>query len=134
MKLNDRLGTLPQDAQLRVMERVFQKLLLAFGNQMQAKWHGLDMQAVYQDWAEALYGCSLGAIDNAIYLAKQSEHPPNQGEFKELCRLYKPPVDESTMLADKSREWSPVTKEKAQENLARIKAMLAKTPIGAEVE
>ena len=101
---------------------------------MQAKWHGLDMQAVYQDWAEALYGCSLGAIDNAIYLAKQAEHPPNQGEFKELCRLYKPPVDESTMLADKSREWSPVTKEKAQENLARIKAMLAKTPIGAEVE
>ena len=94
---------------------------------MRAKWDGLDMQAVYQDWTEALYSCSLGAIDNAIYLAKQSEHPPNQGEFKEFCRLYKPPVDESKMLTDRSKDWKPITRDQAAANLAKIKEMLGMT-------
>lgn len=91
---------------------------------MLAKWQGLDMQAVYEDWADALQSCSLGAIDNAIDLAKQSEHPPNQGEFMELCRLYRPPVDESRLLSDKNKEHHPVSKEQALENIAKIKQMM----------
>lgn len=88
---------------------------------MLAKWQGLDMQAVYQDWAEALQDCSLGAIDHAIVQAKEAQHPPSQGEFKALCKLYRPPVDESRLIGKGA---PTVTKEQAQANLAKIKSML----------
>lgn len=88
---------------------------------MRSKWDGIDMQLVYQDWAEALHDCSLGAIDFAITKSKLCTHPPSQGEFKALSKDYTPPVDES-MLIGKAE--STITKEQAMENLAKIKSML----------
>ena len=72
------------------MERVFQKLAMAFGNQMATKWGGLNQQEVYADWAESMQGFSLGAINYGIEEAKNLQYPPSQGEFKTLCRAYKP--------------------------------------------
>lgn len=88
---------------------------------MLAKWQGLDMQSVYQDWADALQGCSLGAIDYAIGQAKEAQHPPSQGEFKALCRGYTPPVDESRLI---DKAVPTVTKDQAQANLEKIKLIL----------
>ena len=94
MELSDRLKTLHQDQQLKVIERIFQKLLLAFGNQVQAKWQGIDMHDIYQDWAEALQDRSLGSIQHAIEVSKTYPHPPNQGEFLAHCGTYRPPLVE----------------------------------------
>ena len=112
MEMTDRLSTLHQQARLKVVERVFQKLLLSFGNQLLAKWQGIDMNAVYEDWADALTEFSLGAINHGIESAKNLQHPPSQGEFKELCRAYKPSMP--AMLEHK------LTPEQIERNRARI--------------
>lgn len=112
------------------MERVFQKLLLAFGNQMQAKWQGIEMREVYLDWAEALGDCSLGAINDAIRQSRISQHPPNQGEFLEYCRQYKPPVDESRMLGHDRQAGITVSREEGLKMLESFKNKLAEKMTG----
>ena len=107
------------------MERVFRKLTLAFGNQMQAKWQGIPMQEIYLDWAGALQDCSLGAINDAIRLSRISQHPPNQGEFLEYCRQYKPPVDESRMLGHDRHSGITVSREEGLKMLDAFKNKLA---------
>jgi hypothetical protein len=72
-------------------------MLLAFGNQMQAKWQGISMQDVYLDWAEALQQFSLGAINHGIKLARVEAHPPSQGEFINFCKQYLPPLIENRL-------------------------------------
>lgn len=62
---------------------------------MQAKWQGIDMQDVYQDWAEALQNCSLGSINFAINQSKLENFPPSQGSFLSYCQQYKPPLIEN---------------------------------------
>ena len=88
--MSDRLSSLRQQDQIRVIARVFQKLLMAFGNQLLSKWAEIDMRAVYADWAEELQSLSLGAINHGIAQSKALAHPPSQGEFKALCQSYKP--------------------------------------------
>lgn len=63
---------------------------MAFGNQMAAKWGGLNQQELQTDWAESLQDFSLGAINHGIDASKELPFPPSQGEFKALCRAYKP--------------------------------------------
>ena len=98
------------------MERIFQKLAMAFGNQMVAKWGGLDQQEVYTDWAESMQEFSLGAINHGIEAAKEQPHPPSQGEFKTLCRGYKPALP--TMLEHK------LSPEQIEKNRVRIAEMV----------
>jgi len=98
-----------------VIERVFQKLLMAFGNQLSAKWDGLDLQEVYQDWAEAAQSLTLGAINFGIELSKQQPHPPSQGEFIAHCKRFNPACN----VLKIERKLSP-------EEIARNKARIAK--------
>jgi hypothetical protein len=122
MELTDRLLTLHPQAQLKVMERIFQKLSLSFGNQLVAKWHGLNMQDVYADWAEALADCSLAAINHGILISKTHPHPPAQGEFLAYCRQYNPV---SNVLKIESK-LSPEKIADNQRRIAEIAAMLAR--------
>ena len=118
METTDRLSTLSQADQVRVMERVFQKLLLSFGTQLQAKWQGIDMNAVYLDWAESLGQFSLGAINYGITRAKASlKHPPSTSEMIELCREYQPNPNNLFRLTQK------MTEEQRQKNRERIEAI-----------
>jgi hypothetical protein len=103
------------------MERVFQKLLMAFGNQMSAKWDGFNLDEVYADWAESASNLTLGAINHGIELSKHCKHPPSQGEFIELCKQYKP--EERLKLDHKlTPEQIEANKEKLKEIMANIKS------------
>ena len=55
-----------------------------------SKWQGINLQDVYADWADAMQGLSLGAINYGIEISKTGEHPPSQGEFVKNCKGYKP--------------------------------------------
>ena len=121
MEMTDRLLTLPHSEQLRVVEKLFRKLGLAFGNQMLAKWSGMNMQEVYADWAEELQDFTLGAIAHGIPLAKALPHPPSQGEFKDLCRTYRPPVP--LMIG---KQITPEQLEKNRQKIAELAATLAR--------
>lgn len=87
---------------------------------MLAKWAEIDMQAVYADWADEMGELSLSAINHGIKLAKALPHPPSQGEFKELCRSYRPQVP--LMIG---KQITPEQQEKNRQKIAEIAAMLA---------
>ena len=103
---------------MKVMERVFQKLLLSFGNQLTSKWKGLEIHDVYVDWAESMQDFSIGAIDCGLHLAKDLPHPPSQGEFKELCKQYIAPA--------KIRLEYHLSEEQMERNKVNVQEMLKK--------
>lgn len=78
------------------------------------------MQDVYEDWADALQACSIGAIQYGIFLAKseQSRDPPTQGQFLAMCKKYAPEVN-SNQLDHK------LTPEQMEANRKRISEIAA---------
>lgn len=117
MQKTDRLSTLHPLEQSKVIQRVHQKMLLSFGNQFQAKWAGLDMAMVYDEWAQTLRDCSIGAIAFATEESKKNDMPPSLGAFLKLCRDYKP--EPILKLEHK------LTVEQIERNKARLAEILA---------
>lgn len=74
------------------------------------------MSLVYDDWSESLANFSIGAIKFAIEKAKAMKHPPNQGEFKELCKEYIP----SSPVLQLRRKFTPEELETNRKRLADI--------------
>jgi hypothetical protein len=97
---------------------------------MQAKWQGIPMQEVYLDWAEALAGCSLGSINDAIRISRIEQHPPNQGEFLAYCQQYKPPRDNLRMLGYDAG--GLISQEEGRNRLESIKKMLFEKMTGGK--
>lgn len=83
-------------------------------------WHGMDMQEVYADWADALQACSLGAIQYGIELAKteQGREPPTQGQFLAMCKKYEP-VETELKLEHR------LTPEQLEKNKAKVAELMA---------
>jgi hypothetical protein len=106
-----------------VIERLFQRLATAFGNQWLLKWQGVDMNAVYEDWAADLDEFSLAAIGYAIEVSRKEVQPPNVGEFAKRCAAYVPP---QTNVLRISKKITPEEQEANKERLRVIKEMLAK--------
>lgn len=120
MELETRLLTLPRDKQLRVVQRIFQKMALGFGRSALDMWADMEMQAVYEDWADALQGCSMGAIQYGIEAAKDGidPKPPTRGQFKALCKKYQP-VQNVYRIAHR------LTPEELEANKKRIEEVIA---------
>jgi len=94
---------------------------LSFGNQLSAKWQGIDMDEVHADWADAMQGLSLGAINHGIEVSKGGAHPPSQGEFINNCKGYKP----AELLKIESK-LSPEQREANKRRIAEMVRNLAK--------
>lgn len=80
------------------------------------------MQDVYADWAEALAGCSLAAINHGIGMAKNGQHPPSQGEFLAHCMTYKP----NNHVLKLELKLSPKQVEINRKRIAEIAEMLSR--------
>ena len=95
-------------------------------------WQGMDMRDVYADWAEALQGCSLGAIQFGIELAKlePGNNPPTQGQFVAFCRKYEPVQNVHQIV----HRLTPEQIEANKRRIAEIAANLAnkKTSTGGQ--
>ena len=122
MELTDRLSTLPHQSKLKVMERVFQKMSLAFGSQFSEKWKGFQIEDIAEDWIEDLNQFSLGAINHGIEKSRALSFPPNLGQFVAFCVEFVPP--ESNVLKI-SRKFTPEELAKNRERLKAISEMLA---------
>ena len=97
---------------------------MAFGNQMQAKWQGLDMSDVYAEWAHSMGKLSVGAIWYGVNISKLEEHPPSLGKFMDNCKGYVPrQTYNPTQLQEKKRVW---TQEEKDANLEKIRKMFNK--------
>lgn len=72
---------------LPVIDRIFERLVTAYGREFMARWDGMDDNAVKSAWADALSGYvnNLEAIGYA--LEHLPERAPNLVVFKNLCLL-----------------------------------------------
>lgn len=69
------------------VDRLFERLTLAYGRDFSGRWEGLDTAAVKADWATALAGYE--AHPEAIAFALEhlpTDRPPTVLQFAELCR------------------------------------------------
>ena len=94
------------------VERIFEKLSLAYGTDFMDRWRDIDANAVKSDW-----GHELAAFENAPHaiayaLANLPEKPPTVLVFKAICR--RAPAMETPQLPAPNA------------NPERIKAELAK--------
>lgn len=76
------------------VDRIFQKLTLAYGREFVARWEavGLSIADVKTDWCEELAG--FASHPEAIAYALDNlppDRPPTVGQFKALCRSAPPP-------------------------------------------
>ena len=72
---------------LPVIDRIFERLVTAYGREFMARWDGMDNNSVKSAWADAL-GCYAGNLEAIGYaLEHLPERAPNLIVFKNLCLL-----------------------------------------------
>lgn len=75
------------------VDRIFEKLVLLYGQQFLARWRDLDIASVKADWARELDGFERHphAIAHALRCLPLDE-PPTVLRFRALCRAAPEPV------------------------------------------
>lgn len=70
------------------VDRIFQKLTLAYGREFVARWEavGLSIADVKTDWCEELAGFVAHPEAIAYALENLPDRPPTVGQFKAICR------------------------------------------------
>ena len=66
------------------VNRVFDRLTLAYGQAFIRQWEGMDIAAVKAFWSEELDGLTAPAIGYALTVLNP-DRPPNAAQFKALC-------------------------------------------------
>lgn len=87
------------------VDRIFEKLTVAYGNEFLRRWDGLDMAIVKADWAHELAG--YAAMPYAIRYAMDNlpDKAPTARSFRALCNTV--PVAVNMGLAAPSEKPSP---------------------------
>jgi hypothetical protein len=103
------------------IDRIFQRLTVAYGRDFTARWDGVPIGEVKTDWCQTLGG--FRAHPEAIAWALESLPPdraPTAMQFRELCR--KAPAPQRPALPE-----PPAAPERVRAELARLAPAL-KTP------
>lgn len=119
---SERLQNLDQSEQTAVIEWVFQQHLVSFANKLNMFWQGINLDAVYEDFAKELEVFSVGAIKYATERAKKEQYPPRAIDMAKFCREYQPPQSGNLRLVSKI---TPEQAAKNRERMAEIKMALA---------
>jgi hypothetical protein len=94
---------------------------MALGNKISIMWRGMEMQDLYDDWAQELRDFTLGAIDLGIKKSRDLDNAPTLGMFKNFCREYNP----ADTVVKIGRKFSPEERANNMQRLDAIKRMLA---------
>ncbi|MGH6625161.1 MAG: hypothetical protein ACRECD_01215 [Burkholderiaceae bacterium] len=104
------------------VERIFQKLTVAYGRDFLARWEGVPMADVKTDWAETLGGYMEHPEAIAWALANLPDSkPPTAQEFRAICR--RAPAPELPRLSEPKADPARVAAELAK--LAPVRAAAA---------
>lgn len=116
------------------VERIFLRLQGVYGREFTSQFSMIDpatgidvgLENAKQVWAEEL--ANFGEWPEAIAYALKNlpDRSPNVIRFRELCRLA-PARSSGPMI---TRELSAEDREKAKENIRKIREMLASTTLG----
>lgn len=82
--------------QPELIDMVFTKLTLVYGRDFLARWEGLNLSDVKNDWAHELSGFEKHPQAIAYGLKNlPMDKPPNALQFRALCRKVPPPEFEA---------------------------------------
>lgn len=111
-----------------MIDNLFLKFYSFYGSQFISKWTGCDIDLVKNEWADGLKSFNQETILKALnYVRENNEFPPSLPEFIKICKEFSPrPQDQHLKL---EHHHMPISPEKAKENLAKIKEMLANSKI-----
>jgi hypothetical protein len=105
-----------------LLDRLFGKLAVRYGDAWFRKWDGIPMSAVRADWAEVLDGVGPESIGYGLkYLP--GDFPPTAAAFRELCN--RRPLEMVPRLEQPKHVNGPASVE-AVERLKRIKAEITR--------
>jgi len=116
----------------KMIDELFLKFSAFYGSQFISKWTGIDIGMVKGEWADGLEQFKVETIIKALdYVRENNEFPPSLPEFIKICKEFKTrPGDDVVKL---THVHSPVSPEKAKENLDRIKEMLSKSKLRTRI-
>lgn len=103
------------------VEKIFQKLILAYGRDFTGRWEGVPMDEVKADWAHELDGYENSPHAIAYALQNLPLKPPTVYEFRMICR--NAPAKPVPMLERASATYTPEVAKKA---LAEARALLSR--------
>lgn len=95
------------------VDRIFEKLTLAYGRDFLGRWEGVELNAVKSDWAHELSGFDKHPEAIAWALQNLPERPPTVLDFRKIARLA--PSKPVPQL-----EYSPAGKERIAAELAKL--------------
>lgn len=114
---------------IRWIDKIFQKLAIAYGRDFMHKWEGIPEDEVKEDWAHTLSG--FADHPEAIFYALHNlpdGKPPTAMEFRALCRnaprenkvaLPEPPVNRVKLAEVSEKAHELVNKKKDALDWAR---------------
>ena len=109
--------------QLRVIERLFDRLMATYGNEFLTKYGSADVGAVKSVWAHELAAFADSLHRIAWALENLPERCPNAIEFKKLC--YSAPAPDALALPEPKADPARLAAELAK--LAPLREKLATT-------
>ena len=71
----------------KLMDRLFSRLQVFYGNQFNRMWHGIDQQEIKATWADALGGFTASNIKAGLDRCLSEQYPPNLPQFISYCRV-----------------------------------------------
>jgi hypothetical protein len=105
-----------------LLDRLFGKLAVRYGDAWFRKWDGIPMLAVRADWAEVLDGLGEASIAYGLqYLPV--DFPPTASAFRELCNSR--PAENPLPMLEHKHVNGPGAAE-AIERMQRIKAEITR--------
>ncbi len=104
--------------------KIFQKLILAYGRDFTGRYEGVPLEEVKADWAHELSGYQQSPNSIAYALCNLPDKPPNVFQFRAICR-----AAPSEAVPALEYDYGPTTPEGraagaklAREVLARIRS------------
>lgn len=125
------------------VDRLFDKMVLVYGQSFLRRWTDVDMGAVKSDWAHEL--ASFAQSPRAIAWALQNlppDKPPNVLEFRALCRrcpveqapqIEGPPADPARIAAELQKLAPLVQKKEEHDYKGWARRILARKEAGEPV-
>jgi len=104
-----------------MIDNLFMKFAAFYGQQFLAKWQGIDIKMVKNEWEDALSVFHEKSILIALNNCRENNpYPPSLPEFIQLCKQFR--FTEQKALPQKPPKFNPDNMTKIQE----IKEMLRK--------
>jgi hypothetical protein len=79
-------------ADMKLVEAVFARLMLVFGNRVAKLYEGMNLDLVKRAWAVELEGLTPQEIEAGLEAVKGERFPPTAPEFVRACRPYLDPT------------------------------------------